>query len=44
MRDTFTSLVKTEFLAIQRRSLESLLANLGYRCNLSFPRKLVCQG
>ncbi len=35
MRDTFPLLVKTEFPAIQRRKLETLQANLGYRCNQS---------
>jgi radical SAM/Cys-rich protein len=35
MRDTFPLLVETEFPAIQRRKLETLQANLGYRCNQS---------
>jgi radical SAM/Cys-rich protein len=35
MRDTFPLLVKTEFQAIRRRKLETLQANLGYRCNQS---------
>lgn len=35
MRDTFPLLVKTEFPAIRRRKLETLQANLGYRCNQS---------
>lgn len=35
MRDTFPLLVKTEFPAIRRRQLETLQANLGYRCNQS---------
>jgi radical SAM/Cys-rich protein len=35
MRDTFPLLVKTEFPAIRRHGLETLQANLGYRCNQS---------
>ena len=35
MRDTFPLLVKTDFPAIRRRMLETLQANLGYRCNQS---------
>jgi len=35
MRDTFPLLVKTAFPAIRRRKLETLQANLGYRCNQS---------
>jgi radical SAM/Cys-rich protein len=35
MRDTFPLLVKTEFPAIRRKKLETLQANLGYRCNQS---------
>lgn len=35
MRDTFPLLVKTEFPAIRRRKLETIQANLGYRCNQS---------
>lgn len=35
MRDTFPLLVKTEFPAIRRGKLETLQANLGYRCNQS---------
>lgn len=35
MRDTFPLLVKTDFPAIQRQKLETLQANLGYRCNQS---------
>jgi radical SAM/Cys-rich protein len=35
MRDTFPLLVKTDFPAIRRRQLETLQANLGYRCNQS---------
>ena len=35
MRDTFPLLVRTEFPAIRRRQLETLQANLGYRCNQS---------
>ena len=35
MRDTFPLLVKTGFPAIQRRKLDTLQANLGYRCNQS---------
>ncbi|MEF8730696.1 MAG: arsenosugar biosynthesis radical SAM (seleno)protein ArsS [Candidatus Accumulibacter meliphilus] len=35
MRDTFPLLVKTEFPAIRRQKLETLQANLGYRCNQS---------
>ena len=35
MRDTFPLLVKTNFPALQRRKLETLQANLGYRCNQS---------
>lgn len=35
MRDTFPFLVKTDFPAIRRRKLETLQANLGYRCNQS---------
>lgn len=33
MRDTFPLLVKTDFPAIRRRRLDTLQANLGYRCN-----------
>ncbi|MDP3439184.1 MAG: arsenosugar biosynthesis radical SAM (seleno)protein ArsS [Azonexus sp.] len=35
MRDTFPLLLQTDFPAIQRRKLETLQANLGYRCNQS---------
>lgn len=35
MRDTFPLLVKTDFPAMKRRPLETLQANLGYRCNQS---------
>ena len=35
MHDTFPLLVKTAFPAIKRRRLETLQANLGYRCNQS---------
>ncbi|MBI2278049.1 MAG: arsenosugar biosynthesis radical SAM protein ArsS [Dechloromonas sp.] len=35
MRDTFPLLVKTDFPALQRRTLDTLQANLGYRCNQS---------
>ena len=35
MRDTFPLLVKTDFPAMRRRTLETLQANLGYRCNQS---------
>ncbi len=35
MRDTFPLLVRTEFPAIRRRKLETIQANLGYRCNQS---------
>ena len=35
MRDTFPLLIKTEFPAIRRRQIETLQANLGYRCNQS---------
>lgn len=35
MRDTFPLLQKTDFPAIQRRKLDTLQANLGYRCNQS---------
>jgi radical SAM/Cys-rich protein len=35
MRDTFPLLVKTDFPAIRRHRLETLQANLGYRCNQS---------
>ena len=35
MRDTFPLLVNTDFPAIRRRKLETLQANLGYRCNQS---------
>lgn len=35
MRDTFPLLVKTDFPPIRRRKLETLQANLGYRCNQS---------
>lgn len=35
MHDTFPLLVKTDFPAIRRRRLETLQANLGYRCNQS---------
>ncbi|MBK8890571.1 MAG: hypothetical protein IPN75_09315 [Dechloromonas sp.] len=31
MRDTYPLLVNTDFPAIQRRKLETLQANLGYR-------------
>ncbi|HEX6735468.1 MAG TPA: arsenosugar biosynthesis radical SAM (seleno)protein ArsS, partial [Azonexus sp.] len=33
MRDTFPLLVKSDFPPIRRRRLETLQANLGYRCN-----------
>jgi radical SAM/Cys-rich protein len=33
MRDTFPLLVNTDFPALRRRPLETLQANLGYRCN-----------
>lgn len=33
MHDTFPLLVRTDFPAIRRRKLETLQANLGYRCN-----------
>lgn len=33
MRDTFPLLVKTDFPPIKRTKLETLQANLGYRCN-----------
>ncbi len=35
MRDTFPLLVKTDFPAIYRDRVETLQANLGYRCNQS---------
>jgi len=35
MRDTFPLLVKTDFPALRRGHLETLQANLGYRCNQS---------
>ncbi len=35
MRDTFPLLVKTDFPALRRAGLETLQANLGYRCNQS---------
>lgn len=35
MRDTFPLLVKTDFPALRRAGLETLQANLGYRCNLA---------
>ncbi len=35
MRDTFPLLVKTDFPLIRRGKLETLQANLGYRCNQS---------
>jgi radical SAM/Cys-rich protein len=35
MRDTFPLLVKSAFPAIRRRKLETIQANLGYRCNQS---------
>ena len=35
MRDTFPLLVKTDFPALRRGRLETLQANLGYRCNQS---------
>ena len=35
MRDTVPLLVKTDFPALYRGSLETLQANLGYRCNQS---------
>lgn len=35
MRDTFPLLVKTDFPALRRGVLETLQANLGYRCNQS---------
>ena len=35
MRDTFPLLVNTDFPAMLRRPLETLQANLGYRCNQS---------
>ena len=35
MRDTFPLLVKTDFPALRRAPLETLQANLGYRCNQS---------
>jgi radical SAM/Cys-rich protein len=35
MRDTFPLLIKTDFPAIRRARLETLQANLGYRCNQS---------
>ena len=35
MRDTFPLLVKTDFPAIHRDRVETLQANLGYRCNQS---------
>lgn len=33
MHDTYPLLGKTEFPAIRRSKLETLQANLGYRCN-----------
>src|SRR5690606_12989134 len=33
MRDTFPLLVETDFPALSRARLETLQANLGYRCN-----------
>ncbi len=35
MRDTFPLLIKTDFPPIKRGKLETLQANLGYRCNQS---------
>lgn len=35
MRDTSPLLIKTDFPAMRRRPLETLQANLGYRCNQS---------
>ena len=35
MRDTYPLLVKTDFPALRRAPLETLQANLGYRCNQS---------
>ncbi|PIE83202.1 MAG: radical SAM protein [Candidatus Contendobacter odensis] len=35
MRDTFPLLLKTDFPAVRRARLDTLQANLGYRCNLS---------
>ena len=35
MRDTFPLLVQTDFPALRRHRLETLQANLGYRCNQS---------
>ena len=35
MRDTFPLLAKTDFPAIRRKPVETLQANLGYRCNQS---------
>lgn len=35
MRDTYPLLVKTGFPALRRAGLETLQANLGYRCNRS---------
>lgn len=35
MRDTFPLLVKTDFPTIRRQKLDTLQANLGYRCNQS---------
>ena len=35
MRDTFPLLVKTDFPAVHRDRVETLQANLGYRCNQS---------
>lgn len=35
MRDTLPLLLKTEFPTIGRRKLDTLQANLGYRCNQS---------
>lgn len=35
MRDTFPLLVKTDFPSIRRSPLDTLQANLGYRCNQS---------
>ena len=35
MRDTFPLLLDTDFPSIRRRKLETLQANLGYRCNQS---------
>ena len=35
MLDTRSHLLETDFLPVRRRALETLQANLGYRCNLS---------